>query len=190
MRGLNPGRYAVARVGLRVAALVGLVVLSGCGWMPFSSSSNAPAQACPTTAILRPLASTAMFSKAGTGMRPTDVAFYGILSEVDAKCETSGDTLRAKLDVIIAAERAAAGRGESVDLTYFVAVVGLDQTILSKKSFAVRVPLPDTAKRGGVTDHIEELIALGGRPAADLSIVLGFQHSPQAIDFYEHFRGR
>jgi hypothetical protein len=75
-------------------------------------------------------------------------------------------------------------------LQYFVAVTGPDQAILSKRSFPVRVSLPSGAKRGGITDHIEETIPLGGRPPGDLTIVVGFQQTPEAIDFYKHFRGR
>ena len=41
-----------------------------------------------------------------------------------------------------------------------------------------------------VTDHIEEMIPLAGRSIADLNLVLGFQQSPEAIEFYKQFRGR
>jgi hypothetical protein len=95
------------------------------------------------------------------------------------------------LDVIVVGERGpAAGKGDSVDLQYFVAVTGADQAILSKRSFAVRIAMPADAKRGGITDHIEETIPLAGRPPGDLSIVLGFQQNPEIVDFYRHFRGR
>src|SRR5215813_2537069 len=107
------------------AALLGLLTLSGCGW--FSSSSSRPAaEACPTAVILRPLANTAVF---GTGpeRRPDNVAFYGLLSEADLKCEYTGDAVRVTVDTIVIAERGPAARGEAVDLSYFVAVTGPDQ---------------------------------------------------------------
>jgi hypothetical protein len=173
---------------LRAAAAGSLALLAGCSWLPFGHKE--PPVACPTTTILRPLAQTALFNKTGTGLRPTDVAFYGILSEVDPKCSGDANTLHAALDVIIAAERGAASRGDTVPLTYFIGIVGPDEQILGKQSFAVTVQIPEDAKRGGVTDHIEEAIPLNGRRAADLSLVFGFQQSPEAIDFYQHFRGR
>ncbi len=119
------------------------------------------------------------------------VAFYGILSDVSVRCDQSGDALRASLDVIVIGERGpAAGGGTGVDLQYFVAVTGPGQAILSKRSFAVHIAIPANARRAGVTDHIKETIPLAGQRPGDLSIVLGFQQSPDVVDFYEHFRGR
>ena len=102
----------------------------------------------------------------------------------------AADALHASLDVIVIGERGpAAGKGDGVDLQYFVAVTGADQAVLSKRSFAVHIAIPADAKRAGVTDHIEETIPLAGQAPGDLSIVLGFQQSPEVVDFYRHFRG-
>ncbi len=171
------------------AALLGLVALSGCGWFSSSSSSKST-QACPSAVILRPLAQTAVFG-AAQQRRPENVAFYGILSEVDSSCELSADTVRMKLDVIVIGERGpAAGKADAVDLTYFVAATGPDETVLSKKALAVHIPFEAGQRRSGITDHIEETVALGGRTPSDVSVVLGFQQSPEVVDFYKHFRGR
>jgi hypothetical protein len=176
--------------------LLGLAALSGCGTVSslFSSSapteSKGPAAACPSVVILHPLAQTAVFAP-GAAHQPTGVAFYGVLSDVNAKCEPAADALHASLDVIVIGERApAAGKGEGVDLQYFVAVTGSGGALLSKRSFAVHIAVPADAKRAGVTDHIDEMIPLGGQAAGDLNIVLGFQQSPEVVDFYRHFRGR
>ncbi len=77
-----------------------------------------------------------------------------------------------------------------MDFQYFVAVTGPDQTILSKKPFPIRIAFDTPQKRAGVTDHIEQTIPLGGRKAADLSVFVGFQQSPEVVDFYKRFRGR
>jgi len=182
-----------ARVALM---LFGLAALSGCGTVSswFSSASPEvkapPAAPCPSAVILRPLAQTAVFAP-GAARQPTGVAFYGVLSDVDAKCDAVGGAVHASLDVVVIGERGpAAGQGDSVDLQYFVAVTGADQTILSKRSFPVRIAIPAEAKRAGITDHIEETIPLAGRPPGDLSIVLGFQQGPEIVDYYRHFRGR
>ena len=182
-----------ARVALM---LVGLAALSGCGTVSslFSSSSpeaKAPIAApCPSAVILRPLAQTAVFAP-GAARQPIGVAFYGVLSDVDAKCDAVGGAVHVSLDVVVVGERGpAAGKGDGVDLQYFVAVTGADQAILSKRSFPVRVAIPTDGKRAGITDHIEETIPLAGRPPGDLSIVLGFQQSAEIVDFYRHFRGR
>jgi len=171
------------------AALSSLATLTGCGHLPFSKPDESAA-ACPAAVVLKPLAQTAVFNTPDMAARPTDVLYYGILSEVDAKCSTSGDTLQASLDVILAAERGPATKGDSVDFTYFIAVVGPGDQVLGKKTYGIRIGVPQTAKRAGVTDHIEAQIPLRGQAPGALRIVAGFQQTPQDVVFYEHFRGR
>jgi hypothetical protein len=171
----------------RGAAILGVLALTGCGW--FGSSSSKPTEACPSAVVLRPLANTAIFG-AGPERRPDNVAFYGLLSEAELKCEYTGDAVRIALDTIVIGERGPAAKGEAVDLPYFVAVTGPDQSILNKKPFSVRIAFEGAQKRAGVTDHIEETIPLGGRKGADLNVLLGFQQSPEVVEFYKRFRGR
>ena len=170
------------------ALLIGLLALSGCGWIS-SSSPKSTTEACPSPVILRPLANTAVFGS-GEQRRPDNVAFYGLLSEANLKCEYTGDAVRMILDVVVVGERGPAAKADSVDFQYFVAVTGPDQTILSKKPFPIRIAFDTPQKRAGVTDHIEQTIPLGGRKAADLSVFVGFQQSPEVVDFYKRFRGR
>jgi hypothetical protein len=172
---------------MRGAALFGLLALSGCGL--FSSSSPKTTEACPSAVILRPLAQTAVFGPAQE-RRPDNVAFYGLLSEVESKCEYSGDAVRMILDVVVAGERGPATKGDAVDLAYFVAATGADQSILGKDTLGVRIVFDGPQKRAAVTDHFEKTIPLGSRKGADLNLVLGFQQSPEVVDFYKHFRGR
>ena len=171
----------------RIAVLIGLLTLSGCGWL--SPSSSKPTEACPSAVILRPLSNTAVFGPAPE-RRPDNVAFYGLLSEADLKCESTGDAMRLMLDVIVVGERGPAAKADSVDFQYFVAVTGPDQSILGKREFPVRIVFDTPQKRAGVTDHIEETIALGGRKGTDLTVDLGFQQSPEVVEFYKRFRGR
>ena len=169
------------------AVLIGVLALSGCGLAP--SFSSKPTEACPSAVILRPLANTAVFGPA-TERRPDNVAFYGLLSEADLKCEYTGDAVRMLLDVVVVGERGPAAKADSVDFQYFVAVTGPDQSILGKREFPVRIVFDAPQKRAGVTDHIEETIALGGRKGTDLTVDLGFQQSPEVVEFYKRFRGR
>jgi hypothetical protein len=172
------------------AALLGLLALSGCGW--FSHAPETPeraAQACPGAVILQPLKNMAIFGP-GPERRPDNVAFYGLLDEVDSKCTYSGDSVLVKLDVIVIGQRGQVAKGDSIDLDYFVAVTAPQQTILSKKPFRVHIVFPPTGIRAGVTDRIDEEIALAGRKGSDLTLDLGFQQPPDVVDFYKRFRGR
>jgi hypothetical protein len=169
------------------AALASLLALAGCGGR--SESSSKQAEACPTAVILRPLANTAVFGP-GPERRPDNVAFYGLLSEANLKCDVTGDAVRIDLDTIVIGERGPAAKGDAVDLQYFVAATAPDQSVLSKKPFAVRIAFEGNQKRAGVTDHFEETIPLGGRKPADLNVLVGFQQSPEVVEFYKRFRGR
>jgi hypothetical protein len=135
------------------AVLIGFLALSGCSWLP-SSSTSKPTEPCPSTVILRPLANTAVFGPAPE-RRPDNVAFYGLLSEADIKCEYPGDAIRMSLDIVVVGERGPAAKADSVDFQYFVAVTAPDQSILSKRPFPVRIVFDTPQKRSGVTDHIE-----------------------------------
>ena len=176
-------------------ALALLAMLPGCsmfsGWFGGSAAGDSrPAATCPTAAVLRPLAQTAQFAP-GWPHQPQGVAFYGVLSDVEARCDRAGDALRVKLDVVVVGERGpAAGTLNTVDLDYFVALTGPGQAILDKRPFRVRIVLPEAAKRAGVNDHFEETVPTGGRPPGDLSLIVGFQQAPDVVEFYRKFRGR
>jgi hypothetical protein len=168
-----------------------LCLLSGCSWIPFvGSTSSAPtAPACPVTAVLKPVANTVVFAP-GADHKPLYVAWYGLYSDISASCTLTGTTLHAALDNVVVAERGPAVRDNDVDLNYFVALTGPDQAILGKKTFSVHVTVPPAEKRGAVNDHVELAFNTGGRPIADLSIVVGMQLSPDVIDFYKHYPSR
>ena len=138
----------------------------------------------------RPLSQTAVFAP-GASRQPTAIAFYGILSDVESKCTRSGDAVRVALDTVIVGERGpAAGAASSVDLQYFIAATGTDETILSKRTLPVQIAIPAGTRRAGITDRVEEWVSLGGRSPADVKVVLGFQQSPEVVQFYKNFRGR
>jgi len=172
---------------LQRATLLGLLALTGCGW--FSSSSSKQAEACPSAVVLRPLSNDAVFGPAPE-RRPDNVAFYGLLSEAELKCDYTPGAVHISLDTIVIGERGPAAKGDAVNFQYFVAVTGPDQAIISKKPFAVSIAFDSTQKRAGITDHIEETIPLGNRNGTDLNVLVGFQQSPEVVDFYKHFRGR
>lgn len=187
---------------MRFLAPLALAALFGCSWMPSASSLNpfsskksegaavgATAAACPTATILIPLAHTAVFAP-GQEHNPFGVAFYGVLDDVSAKCQVSGGAVRVDLNVIIVGERGPSARGGTlVNFNYFVAVTGPNDAILSKRTLAVAVAIPAEKKRAGVTDHLEEVIPLAGLVPGQLTLDLGFQQTPEVVEFYRHYRG-
>ncbi len=118
------------------------------------------------------------------------MAYYGVLSEVDRSCDYSGDLVQMTLDVIVIGQRGPAGRANAVDVTYFVAVTAPGQQVLSKRTFPVRITFEPDQVRAGITDHIVLTIPLGGHKGSDLNLLVGFQQTPQVVEFYKHYRGR
>ncbi|MGH7099730.1 MAG: hypothetical protein ACREE4_19035 [Stellaceae bacterium] len=177
----------VSRVGLAVSLVLALTGLRLFGLFGGSKSTE---QACPAAVILRPLANTAVFAP-GAAPRPENVAFYGFLDEVDSRCEALQGAVRVHLTVDVIAQRGpAAGGNNTADFTYFVAAVAPGETILQKQPLAVRVTIPPGKLRAGVADRFDEVIPLAGTTASAVTIDVGFQQSPEAINFYQHFRGR
>ena len=174
-----------------MGAWVVLVLLPACSSIPFfgKKASDAAAPACPVAAILRPLANTVSFGP-GAEQKPLYVAWNGIFSDISANCRMEGGTLHVSLDNVIVAERGPAGRSSDVDFNYFVALTASDQTILGKKLFSVHVTGAPDAKRSGVNDHVEVAFSTGGRQLSDLNIMVGFQESPEAVQFYKNYRAR
>ena len=85
------------------ALLLGILALSGCS-MFSSSSASKQDEACPSAIVLRPLSNTAVFGPAPE-RRPDNVAFYGLLSEADLKCEFGGGNLKIALDAVVVGEK-------------------------------------------------------------------------------------
>lgn len=162
-----------------------LLALSGCSWVGLSEKP----QACPTAVVLHPLANTAVFAP-GTKPVPENVAFYGILDEVNSQCDYESGAVKMTLDVIVIGQRGPSAQGDTATFHYFVAVTGPNNQILGKEPLTVDVPMPPDKIRAGVTDHIEETVPLAGHKGSALNFLVGFQQSPEALDFYKHFRGR
>lgn len=184
-------RRTLSRVG---AAVLIVSALAGCGAVGAAKSrlfgkSKPAAASCPAAVILRPLANTAILAP-GAAPRPENVAFYGILDEVDSRCEPQEGAVRVRLKVYVIAQRGPAARGGAADFTYFVATTAPGEKILQKQPLTVRVAIPPDKLRAGVTDRFEEVLPLAGYAPSALTIDLGFQQSPEAIEFYKHFRGR
>ncbi|HZU88199.1 MAG TPA: hypothetical protein VE993_02980, partial [Stellaceae bacterium] len=137
-----------------IGAALLLPALAGCGLFGSAKSAlfGAPQSAepaCPAAIILQPLANTAVFAP-GAAPRPENVDFYGILDEVDSHCEPIAGAVRMRLAVDVIAQRGPAAKGDTVDLTYFVAVTAPGDRILQKRPLTVRVTIPPDKLRAGV----------------------------------------
>ena len=67
-------------------------------------------------------------------------------------------------------------------------------TLLADPAWSPRIARDARGARVGAVGHSAggyTVIALaGGQKGSDLNVLVGFQQSPEVVDFYKHFRGR
>jgi hypothetical protein len=157
------------------------------GGSPVTTEASSPG--LPRARILRPLSRTAVFAP-GAPHEPAGVAFYGALSRVSAKWQQGDDQLRGAIDVVIIGRRGPAATGASdINFQFFIAVAGQppNNTVLSKRILPAHIALPAGETRAGVSIHFEEVIPLGNTVPSQLRVFLGFQQSPEVIEFFRTF---
>lgn len=124
--------------------LLALALLAGCGSFKEARladlSNPAP---CPNVFVLDDAARRIDF--AGEPGLDT-VAWSAELLDVRSSCRYAEDSpIRAELEIDIAVGRGPAAAGETVDVTYFVAVTRTNRDLIGKEEFTV----PVTIKEGG-----------------------------------------
>ena len=181
-------------LGARIAlALSGLAALSGCSMflLLVLRTRGGARRACPTVAVLRSLSQTAVFAP-GAERKPAGVAFYGILSDVESKCTRSGDAVLVTLDTVVIGERGpASGGATSVDLQYFIAATDRTRRYDSQQAHAAGAD-SDSRRGAPCRDHrpCPGVGVIWRPPPGDVRVVLGFQQTPEVVQFYKNFRGR
>ncbi len=181
----TPMRAVLAPVALAL-------LLAGCADMRKSMFGKAvPPPPCPRVSIL-PDAETITTFKAGPGRDLIDVVGEGQLVDAIGACEhkidkeTDAGTLDIELQVAMEARRGPAERDHRVSLDYFVTLLdGASTAILQKNTFRVTVEFPGNRSVAQVLDSPVGLtIPLkAGQRGADFQILLGFQLTPDELEF-------
>ena len=181
-------RHDAAAVGRRAAgrgaagttcrrALLAAALASGlAGCNPFRGEQPPPP--CPRAAILRG-ADTVTVYRPGADRVRENVRYFGALTDLASACRYGADGVTVDLRVAVAAEKGAAYEGPA-RLTYFVAVVGPDRTVLAREALTTEVAIPAGATRAGVAEELTQTIP-GVTPgdAPVYRVFLGFQLSEE-----------
>lgn len=171
LRGSGRGFRALA--GLTAAVAVGL--LAAC-------SGTKETRACPKVEVIDDLSRLVQFAD-GPGRDLTDVAYVARIQDVKSACEYDKSGVHVDMTVSILGDRARAGtklRGS--DVSYFVAITDPSHAIIAKKIFTSRLDFSDD-KPATINDELDQYIPLPPlAAAADHSIIVGFQLTPEQID--------
>jgi hypothetical protein len=177
------GRDAKGNMGMRVRFVLAAVLaasLAGCG-----SSGPAPLPvACPNPGLLADGADLTRY-RPGPVRDLTTLEFDARLAGINGSCRPGrGDrSIDITLTTSFSVERGAAAQGRTVDLPWFVAVVGPDEQVLSRQVFVERVAFGRNETRTtGSSEPVNLSLPVGeDRRARDYRIFVSFELTPEDL---------
>lgn len=157
----------------RIVLLATIAASAGC-------ARQAPAPLpCPRPAIL----DGAQTLERRTGPGPADFAWRATMTGIGGGCRYDGDgvQLRFELDLaIVPGPQGVRGRGEPLELPWFVAVVDPNGAVIDKSTFTTTGPAPEGPGPRLVTERLEQRIAgVGPGEGPAWRIYLGFEVDPE-----------
>jgi hypothetical protein len=174
---ISGGRFAAAR-GLAALAMLGLV--TGCTLFPDKRDKT-----CPKVEVVDALSKLVQFSD-GPGRDLSDMLYAARIEDVKSACAFDKSGVKVEMTVSIIGDRAQAGsKLKGSDVTYFVAITDASQAIVAKKLFTSRLEFSDN-KPARIDDVLDQEIPLTVLTSAkDHTIIVGFQLTPEQIDYNE-----
>jgi hypothetical protein len=170
------------RAALAMSPLLLSLVLNSCGWFRDEEASLASGpEPCPATAILEGADRTTAYV-AGAAGESEAVRYVAGLSNLASECRTGPAEVEIDLRFTVLVEPGPAFDGAPTALELFVATVGPDARILSKRRLPVTVELEPGAARAGTVEQLTLALA-ADEPAAAASrrLFVGFQLDPRTL---------
>ncbi len=157
------------------------VALAGC------AAFRKQPKICPQTSVLSDAGTVTLFA-AGSGRDLTDVAYEGEIAGVRLTCgDPAGQGLDTSVDTALVLRRGPAVdpvKPLSVDVPYFVAVVDRAGTVRDKAVFRTTVNFDRGVSVAGVRESFDVAVKLApDETPADVGIVVGFQLTPEQLDY-------
>jgi len=145
-------------------------------------------RACPRIEVVSDLSRLVKFQD-GPGRDLSDIVLMARIDDVKSGCKYDKTGVTIALAVSLVGERGRAGAGAAKrDVTYFVAVTDRARQIIDKPLFTSQFEFSDK-KAASINDEFELRIPLSPTASAsDHTIILGFQLTPEEIDFNERNR--
>jgi hypothetical protein len=147
-------------------------------------------RACPRIEVVGDLSRLVKFQD-GPGRDLSDIVYMARVDDVKSGCKYDKTGVTIDLMVSLLGERGRAGAGAGAaktDATYFVAVTDRAQNIIDKPIFTSQFDFADK-NVASINDEFQLRIALSPTTSAsDHTIIVGFQLTPEEIDFNERNR--
>jgi hypothetical protein len=172
----------------RAAALglAGVAALAAAG-----CSKQGPAKPCPRVAVLTDASHLVRF-KPGTGRDLTDIVYEADISVRRGSCEyVKKDTeLDVDMQVEVQAVRAP-GASEKGEFGYFVRTTDRGGRVTGGENFVMTVPFSEDLRRAGGIEEVSLSFPLKTNQLGnEFEIVVGFQLSPDELEYNRRLRGK
>ncbi len=169
----------------RVAAVASLALLAGC-----SLFSKKDARACPRFEIVGDLSRLAKFQE-GPGRDLSNVLYMARFDDVKVSCKYDDTGVTVDMTVSLVGERGRAGdKLPNAEVTYLVAIMDGKREIVKEERFTSLFDFSNN-KLAAINDELVERIPLPPTaPGSDHTLIIGFQLTPEEIDFNEKNRVR
>ncbi len=163
-----------------------LLFLSGCTEL-FDSGPKEP---CPRVSILRDAAQVTQFRE-GLGRDLRDVRYQGRFGEITNSCDIDEGQVVARTSIELVATRGPAASESTGRYAFFVALLDPAERILAKEVFDSPFEFDANQRRFGVVEQIEQRFNLrSGERAVQYGFLIGFQLTPDQLDYNRNNRGR
>ncbi len=159
----------------------------------FEESAIAPA--CPNIVIVKDTAELTAF-RPGAGRDLTDVVLDARIDQFDGSCETDLKPERigkviVDLQLFFEAIRGPADNTREGKFSYYVAIGNRNGKILAKKVFSTEFEFEGNRNRISAAEELTQEIPLSsGDLGEDFDIFVGFQLSPEQLDYNRTKRAR
>jgi hypothetical protein len=173
----------MSRRGFRMLAAALLALLPAC-----SMFDKKDERACPRIEVVGDLSRVVKFQD-GPGRDLSDIVYVARIDDAKSGCRYDKTGVTIELTVSLLGERGRAGAGAAkTDATYFVAVTDRAQNIIDKPIFTSQFDFSDK-NVAAIYDDFQLRIPLAETASAsDHTIIVGFQLTPEEIDFNERNR--
>jgi hypothetical protein len=164
---------------MRLAAgliLVALTAVTACS----SNEEGAPGPACPLAFIIGG-ASRMAVPPPSVSEDPQALRYVAALSDIRSDCRHDEGAIEVDIGFDLLAQRGPALEGDRANVTYFVATIGPDQTILDKQTFEAEVQFPEGRQVAGIFEALTLRIPIASATDALPELYLGFQLDPAEL---------
>ena len=161
-------------------ALISLTVILGVGGCTLFTKEKL---ACPAAAVVAGTGTLTQFGD-GLGRDAGDVAYQAEISNLAILCRKASGGIETTVTFEISAHSGPADRTGGATMPFFVAVSLGSERILNKRVFTSEHYFPVQTGNSVFREEVVELVPIfEGRTAADYEILIGFQLSPEQLEY-------